>query len=241
MELNGHSGTSMLRAQLDIFKWLSPKRILDLGLRFGPYGGRFLSPTGLSIRKLKKVVHGVDLGPLLPCLPERLCHPSKRIQLAPELLVQDIERVKSTFIRRPQSVNGKYDLSLIGRRHLRSNNSWMHNSLSLVKGKERCTLLMHPDDASARGVVNHQKVRVDSRVGSLEIVVEITDNIMSGVVSIPHGWGHHRPNIQLQTARKVAGVSINDLTDDRSVDVLSGNAAFSGVPVKVKPIDAPNS
>ena len=101
--------------------------------------------------------------------------------------MQDIERVKSTFTPQPEPVNGEYDLSLIGRSHLRSNNSWMHNSLSLVKGKNRCTLLMHPADAAARGIANHQKVRVDSRIGSLEIAVEITDAIMSGVVSIPHG------------------------------------------------------
>ncbi|MFQ5652329.1 MAG: molybdopterin dinucleotide binding domain-containing protein, partial [bacterium] len=127
-----------------------------------------------------------------------------------------------------------FDLSLIGRRQLRSNNSWMHNSERLVKGKARCTLLMHPRDAAARNLENGQMVEVRSRVGKIEIKVEVSDEMMAGVVSIPHGWGHHRPGIELQTASKHAGASINDLTDERLVDPLCGNAALSDVPVRVR-------
>ena len=127
---------------------------------------------------------------------------------------------------------------LIGRRHLRSNNSWMHNSHRLVKGPERCTLLMHPEDASLRGLSPTQRVRVSSRVGSIELKVEVSSEVMPGVVSVPHGWGHDRPGIKLGTASLHQGASINDLTDERSVDALSGNAAFSGVPVRVEPLAA---
>ncbi len=186
---------------------------------------------------LKKEVHGVDLGALQPSHPERLFISSKRIELTPELLVADLERVNATFFP-PTSANGthEYDLALIGRRQLRSNNSWMHNSKRLVRGKERCTLLIHPTDAENRQIEPGQVVNVQSRVGTLKIRAEVSDEMMPGVVSIPHGWGHNRPNIQLQTAQQHAGVSINDLTDDQALDELSGNAAFSGVPVKVWPI-----
>ena len=117
---------------------------------------------------------------------------------------------------------------------LRSNNSWMHNSHRLVKGRNRCTLLMHPDDAARRNLTSQEKVRVSSRVGSLEIELEVSAEIMPGVVSIPHGWGHDRPGVSLATAQKHAGQSVNDLTDDEVIDVLSGNAVLSGVPVRVE-------
>ncbi|MGB0384762.1 MAG: molybdopterin oxidoreductase family protein [Ardenticatenaceae bacterium] len=228
------------RNKYDLTRRLSPDKVVDVALRFGPYGawgkeGQEDKPSeGLKLSTLKKEVHGVDLGPLQPCLPERLFTPSKRIQLAPELLVADLERVKSTYFA-PAHPNGsaQYDLSLIGRRQLRSNNSWMHNSKRLVRGKERCTLLIHPTDADARHIRDGQQVTVQSRVGQLNITTQISDEIMPGVVSIPHGWGHHRPGIQLDTAQQHPGVSINDLTDDYALDELSGNAAFSGVPVKV--------
>ncbi|MFQ5637891.1 MAG: molybdopterin oxidoreductase family protein [bacterium] len=234
---SGHrKHTLASRIKQKIFDGMTPEKMLNLGLRLGPYGvlgGTFLFGERLNLRKLKRNVHGVDLGPLKPCLPKRLFTPNKQIQLAPDVLVQDVERVRATFMTAPAATNHKSDLSLIGRRHLRSNNSWMHNSERLVKGKERCTLLMHPDDAAARNIINRQKVEVRSSLGAIELPVEITGDMMPGVVSIPHGWGHHRPGIQLQTARNHAGVSINDLTDDRLVDDLSGNAAFSNVPVRV--------
>jgi anaerobic selenocysteine-containing dehydrogenase len=209
---------------------LSPRRLVDLGLRTGPYGWR--SPHRLSVRKLEANPHGVDLGPLQPSLPQRLMTKRHRLQLAPELLVQDLGRVAGELLEPGSGQNGG-GLRLIGRRQLRSNNSWMHNSHRLVKGPERCTLLMHPDDARARGLTAGQTVRVRSRVGSVPIRLELTKTIMPGVVSIPHGWGHGRPGVQLRVAREHAGVSINDLTDDQAVDALLGTAAFSGVPVDV--------
>src|SRR4030095_11784179 len=140
--------------------------------------------------------HGIDLGPLEPSLPGRLMTPGKRIQLAPELLVRDLARVESELLASPRARNG--ELLLVGRRDLRSNNSWMHNSLRLVKGPERCTLLMHPDDADRRSLLSDQRVRVSSRVGTVELKLEVTDEMMPGVVSIPHGWGHDRPGIQTE-------------------------------------------
>jgi anaerobic selenocysteine-containing dehydrogenase len=177
--------------------------------------------------------HGIDLGPLRPCLPERLMTPSRRIELAPEIFLKDVARLERTLLGATAS-DGKYDLSLIGRRQLRSNNSWMHNSPRLVRGPERCTLLMHPRDAAARGLGPDHTVCVRSRVGEIELPLEISDQVMPGVVSIPHGWGHSRPGIRLATARQHAGASLNDLSDEQLLDELTGNAAFSGVPVSVQ-------
>ncbi len=216
-----------LRAAVDRFA--TPRRLIDLGLRLGPYGVR--SPHRLSVAKLEKHPHGVDLGPLEPSMPHRLMTPEKRIQLAPEVLVRDLARVESELLSAPAARNG--ELLLIGRRDLRSNNSWMHNSLRLVKGPERCTLLMHPDDAAARGLSAGQMVQVRSRVGSVPVRLELTEALMPGVVSLPHGWGHGRPGVQLRVASAHAGVSLNDLTDDRAVDALLGTAAFNGTPVHV--------
>jgi anaerobic selenocysteine-containing dehydrogenase len=176
--------------------------------------------------------HGIDLGPLQPCLPGALWTEDKRVRLAPELLVKDLARVERELLGAGPSAGSK-GLWLIGRRQLRSNNSWMHNSVRLVKGPERCTLLMHPDDARPRGLATGQTVRVRSRVGSVPIRLELTEDIMPGVVSIPHGWGHSRPGVQLRVAQTHPGASINDLTDDQAVDALLGTAAFTGVPVEV--------
>jgi len=216
-------------------QFLDPERMLDLALRFGPYGGKF-NPfsKGLTLRKLKKAVHGIDLGPLKPCLPARLRTADKCIDLAPEAIVKDVERVKSKFLHRalPES-NGH--LLLIGRRQLRSNNSWMHNSERLVKGKPQCTILMHPVDAAQRQLAKGEKVVVRSRVGSIVVPVEISDEMMPGVVSIPHGWGHDRPGNQMQVAQQHAGQSINDLTDNHAIDALCGTAAFNGTQVTIVP------
>jgi anaerobic selenocysteine-containing dehydrogenase len=215
-------------------RFFGPERILELGLRFGPYGGKF-NPfsNGLTLRKLKKAVHGIDLGPLASCLPERLRTSDKRIQLAPEVLVKDVERVKiRLFDDGPLHVNG--NLLLIGRRQLRSNNSWMHNSQRLVKGKSRCTILMHPTDAAQRKLSPGQKVSVRSRVGSVVVPIEISEEMMPGVVSIPHGWGHERLGVQLEVAQAHAGESINDVTDHLAIDALCGTAAFNGTWVAVE-------
>jgi anaerobic selenocysteine-containing dehydrogenase len=219
-------------------QFLGPERMIDLGLRFGPYGSG-MNPfgNGLTLRKVKQAVHGIDLGPLSPCLPKRLCTANKSIELAPQALVEDIARVKSTLLEAAAQSNGH--LLLIGRRQLRSNNSWMHNSQRLVKGnpaKPQCTILIHPSDAADRDLVSGHKALVRSRVGSIVLPVEVSEDMMPGVVSIPHGWGHDRPGNQIEVAQQHAGASINDLTDNQAVDALCGTAAFNGTPVTVQPI-----
>jgi anaerobic selenocysteine-containing dehydrogenase len=217
-----------------IKRFFGPERILDLGLRFGPYGAK-LNPfsKGLTLRKLKKAVHGIDLGPLRSCLPGRLRTSDKCIELAPDVLVQDVERVKAKFLdHESHHTNGH--LLLIGRRQLRSNNSWMHNSERLMRGKTQCTMLMHPMDAAQRELKPGQEVSVRSKVGSVVVPIEITEDMMPGVVSIPHGWGHGRQGIELEVAQQHAGESINDVTDDQTIDALCGTAAFNGTWVEVE-------
>jgi anaerobic selenocysteine-containing dehydrogenase len=227
-------------------RFLGPERMLDLGLRFGPYGDKF-NPfsDGLNLRKLKASVHGIDFGPMRPCLISRLRTSDKRIHLAPEIFVKDIERLQERLGTHASRVQSRPDagvpgtLLLIGRRQLRSNNSWLHNSERMVNGKPRCTMLMHPHDAAHRELKSGQKVLVQSRVGSIEIPVEISDEIMPGTVSIPHGWGHNREGMQLSVAEQHAGQSINDLTDNLAIDALCGTAAFSGIPVTVEATSVP--
>jgi anaerobic selenocysteine-containing dehydrogenase len=211
---------------------LSPKYIIDLGLRMGEYGGKLnpFATAGLSLKKLLENPHGIDLGPLRPVFPQRLFTRAKKVLLAPEVFCQDLERLEKS-----QTELQKDELLLIGRRELRTNNSWIHNSHRMVKGKARCTLIMNPQDAAKRSLENGQAVKVSSRVGQVEVPVEISDEIMPGVVSLPHGWGHNRPGSRLRVASQTPGVSINDLTDHARVDSLSGVAAFSATPVKVTP------
>ncbi|TMB35016.1 MAG: molybdopterin oxidoreductase family protein [Deltaproteobacteria bacterium] len=201
---------------------LGARRVLDLMLRFGPHR--------LSLRKLLKNPHGIDLGPLRPQLPGRLGTRDKRIALAPKLFLDDLGRLEASLSEKP---NG---LVLIGRRALRSNNSWMHNSHRLVKGPPGCVLYMHPEDAAARGVVAGGNATVESRVGKVEVPVALTDDLFRGVVSLPHGWGHAREGAALSVARAHPGASLNDLTDEQAIDALSGNAAFSGIPVTVRKV-----
>lgn len=226
-----------------IKRFLGPERILDLGLRFGPYGKwhgrpareltRRMHVPRLTLRKLKESAHGIDLGPLRSCFPERLCTADKRIELAPDVLVEDVERVKAKFFDDPPAHrNG--ELLLIGRRQLRSNNSWMHNSQRLLRGKPQCTILMHPRDAAQRQLKPGQNVSVRSRVGSVVVPIEISAEMMPGVLSIPHGWGHDRLGIQIEVAQQHAGESINDVTDDLAIDALCGTAAFNGTWVEVE-------
>jgi anaerobic selenocysteine-containing dehydrogenase len=235
MEHDSRFGSALGRVKRNVIKrFFGPERILDLGLRFGPYGGK-LNPfsNGLSLRKLKKAVHGIDLGPLSSCLPERLLTADKQIDLAPEVLVKDVERVKAKLLD-GASLPRNGNLLLIGRRQLRSNNSWMHNSQRLVRGKPQCTILMHPADAAKRHLSAGQTVSVRSRVGSVAVPLEISEEMMPGVVSIPHGWGHGRPGIQLDVAQEHPGGSINDVTDDLKIDALCGTAAFNGTWVAVE-------
>ncbi|QNH02638.1 molybdopterin oxidoreductase family protein [Pseudomonas sediminis] len=213
------------RNGLELKPTMAPEQMIDMGLHFGPYGDR--SERKLSLAALREHPHGVDLGPLQPNLAARLKTPSKAVQAAPELLLADLAR----FAEQPQPAAD--ELLLIGRRHVRSNNSWMHNYHRLVKGKPRHQLLMNPHDLASRGLADGQRVSVRSRVGSIEVEVAASDEVMAGVVSLPHGWGHARPGVQMDIARAQPGASANDLTDERQLDALSGNAVLNGVPVEV--------
>ena len=224
----------MQQAKILLGERISPAHIVDLGLRLGPYGAGlnpFNQKSGLSIKRLRENPHGIDLGPLRPGLPERLQTKNKKIDLAPEVFCKDLERLDKQRQTAP-----KDELLLIGRRELRTNNSWLHNSQRMIKGKPRCTLLMHPQDASRRALVDGQNVQVRSRVGQVDVPLQISDEVMPGVVSLPHGWGHSRKGSLLRVAGSLPGVSINDVTDESRIDVLSGTAAFSGTPVTVSAI-----
>ncbi len=225
------------RTAAALFRWLTPSGILDLGLKIGPYGA-WGSPArwfnGLTLARLKRSPHGEDLGPLEPKLPGSLRTPDNKIDVAPEIFRT---RFKEVLAEGATGDRGPDDRSfeLIGRRHLRSNNSWMHNSLRLIKGPNRCTILMHPNDADRLHLADAQPVRVTSGVGEVELPLERSEDVMPGVVSMPHGFGHNRPGTRMTIAEKHAGVSINDLTDDQAIDPLTGNAAFSGQRVTVAP------
>ncbi|MEM7104623.1 MAG: molybdopterin oxidoreductase family protein [Bacteroidota bacterium] len=207
---------------------MTPDTILSTGLQFGPY-----AKDGITLEKLKSEPNGIDLGPLKPCLKERLMTDDQMIQLAPEIFIEDIKRLQSTFLNSQTDQLDDLSFLLIGRRHLRSNNSWMHNALRLVKGGNRCTLLLHPEDANKLDIEDGQIVLVTSEKGQVKIPVEITTDIMPGVVSIPHGWGHNKKGIKMAVAEQHPGVSINELTDEKHIDELTGNAAFSGVKVAI--------
>ncbi|MBI2962778.1 MAG: molybdopterin-dependent oxidoreductase [Deltaproteobacteria bacterium] len=207
-----------------------PARVLDLLLRTGRYGDGFDDARdGLSLRRLRAAEHGLDLGPLEPRLPQALATPSGKIELAHDLLVADVDRLRAA-VGRPSD-----GLVLVGRRQLRSNNSWMHNVAALVKGPERCTLLVHPADARRLGIADGGRARVSSRVGSVEAPVTVSDEIMPGVVSLPHGWGHGLEGVRLRVAAAHPGVPSNFLADPDSLDALSGNAVLNGIPVTVEP------
>ena len=216
-----------------MLRWVTPDRLLDLGLRIGPYG---MFKGGLTLKKLKANPSGVDLGPLQPVLPGMLRTPDNKIDAAPRIYVDHWSLVKTQFLNASvgQAVGDSNEFSLIGRRHLRSNNSWMHNSQRLTKGPDRCTLMMHPGDADRLNLQHQQQVTVTSGVGSVLVPLEVTEQMMPGVVSLPHGYGHHRSGTKLNVAQRNSGVSINDLTDDKVVDTLTGNAAFSAQMVRVE-------
>jgi anaerobic selenocysteine-containing dehydrogenase len=197
-----------------------PERLLDLALRTGPYR--------LTLRELAKHPHGLDLGPLVPRLPEVLRTPSGMVELAPPLITADVERLRATL---DSPRNGT--MLLIGRRDLQSNNSWMHNVEWLVRGPERCTALVHPDDAERLQL--GARALVTSAHGSIEVPVQVTDEMMPGVVSIPHGWGHDDPAARLHVAAQHAGANSNVLADDQLVDPVSGNAVLNGIPVELSP------
>jgi len=239
-------GTVKARLTAAAIARVGPGILVDAGIRRGPYGSGW-NPFGggLTLGKVRRSPSGVDLGALKPALPGRLRTADRRIHAAPPMYLDDVARLESVWLpaavaiapgaRAPGAPQPTAPLSLIGRRALRSCNSWMHNYDRLVRGKRRCTLLMHPSDAAARALVEGAMVRIASRVGAVEAELELTDTMMPGVVSLPHGWGHGRAGARLGIAGQHPGVSINDLTDDQRVDALTGNAAFSGVAVMVTP------
>ncbi|WP_339501965.1 molybdopterin oxidoreductase family protein [Pseudomonas silesiensis] len=204
---------------------IPPAQMIDRGLRAGLYGDA--SQHRLSLATLFDHPHGVDLGPLKSNLAPRLKTANQRVQAAPAAILADLARFAAL------QVPAFDELLMIGRRHVRSNNSWMHNYHRLVKGKPRHQLLMHPDDLASRGLNDGQRVRVSSRVGVIEVEVLGSLDMMKGVVSLPHGWGHARPGVQMTIASGQPGASANDLTDECQLDELSGNAALNGVPVTV--------
>jgi len=209
---------------------LGPEGLIALGLRTGPYGLR--KPRGgLSLGKLRREPHGVDLGPLTRRLPGRLYTKDRKIHLAPGEYLDDLDRLRG---RLESWAPG--ELVLIGRRQLRSSNSWLHNSARLVKGKPRCTLLVSPADAERYGLADGEPAVLSSAAGEVEVPVEVTDQMMPGVVSLPHGWGHGRPGVRLGVASQHPGASINDVTDEQFVDELTGTAALSGQRVKIRAV-----
>ncbi len=226
----------LARAQQAAQQALTPTQQVDLALRRGPvglWGGRLLQRDGLSVAALRAAPHGVDLGPLQAQIPGRLFTSDQCIQLAPNVLVADLDRLAALLVSTDVVDTPTFDLRLIGRRALADNNSWLHNAPTLMAGRPRCTLHMHPDDASARGLLDGELVGLRSRIGAVQAPLHVTDAMMRGVVSLPHGWGHGRSGTQLQVAAQRPGVSVNDVTDGALLDTLSGNAALSGVPVAV--------
>ena len=208
-----------------------PERLVDILLRTGPYGDGFgRDPEGLSLPKLIEHPHGIDLGPLQPRIPEALRTPSGKIELAPDDVVADVARLRASLDR---SRNG--ELVLIGRRQLRSNNSWMHNLPALAGGSNTCTLLIHPEDAARFGVEDGKPARVATAAGTVDVEVEVTDALRPGVVSLPHGWGDGNGDVRMRVASTQPAANSNVLTP-AEVDPLSGNAILNGIAVTVSAI-----
>jgi anaerobic selenocysteine-containing dehydrogenase len=221
------------RAREAVLEKMGPDRLLDLALRMGPHGtGVNLFGKGLSLNRLAATPHGVDLGPLQSCMPRRMPAHHRNVKLAPREYLEDLPRLSESLA----SAREDDALELVSRRQLRSNNSWMHNSASLMKGPARCTLLMNPADLESRKLEEGQSVEVRSRVGKVRVEVRADPDMMPGVVCMPHGFGHGRKGTRMRVANEAghAGVSVNELTDETHFDALSGNAGFSGVPVWVE-------
>jgi anaerobic selenocysteine-containing dehydrogenase len=210
-----------------------PERVIDFMVRTGPYGEGFgKDAAGLTLDKLEANPHGIDFGPLKPRIPEVLRTASGKIELAPERIVADVARLRERLGDREDG------LLLIGRRHLRSNNSWMHNLPKLVSGKPRCTLQMNPDDAAGLRLETGDTATVTSQAGEVTAPVELCEDMMPGVVSLPHGWGHGHPDLRMGVAADNAGVNTNLLTDENQLDMPSGNSVLCGIPVQVSRAEA---
>ncbi|MFJ9710537.1 molybdopterin oxidoreductase family protein [Streptomyces sp. NPDC101234] len=205
-----------------------PECRLDLMLRLGPYGDGFgARPDGLTLEQLLAHPHGIDLGPLTSRLPQPLKTRSGKVELLPRPIADDLPRLRAALDTSPAA------LVLVGRRHLRSNNSWMHNVPALTGGTNRCTLHIHPEDAERLGVRDGADVRVKGAGGEVVTPAEVTDGVRPGVVSLPHGWGHDRPGTRLSHAATAPGVNVNQLLDGSLLDPLSGNAVLNGIPIEV--------
>lgn len=206
-----------------------PERMLDLTLRTGPFGDRYgENPDGLTLAKLKESPNGINFGPMVPQVPQVLGTADGKIRLAPQYLLDDVPRLAARVVRDPD------ELVLVSRRHLRSNNSWLHNVQALMKGKERCTLWVHRDDARRLGLSDGDVAAVRSAGGEIEVPVELTDAIKPGVVSMPHGWGHGKPGTRMSVANGSPGVNSNVLSPPDFLDEPSGNGALNGIPVTVR-------
>jgi anaerobic selenocysteine-containing dehydrogenase len=230
-------GAPKVPVSLKVARKLGPKRLLDLLLKTGDHG-RWRHPMSgerLSLKALIDRPDGVDLGPLQPTLPKALRTASGQIELTFPALKEDLARLEATF--KKGDAWGAGQLRLIGRRQLRSNNSWLHNAPKMVSGKPRCMLLVHPSDAQARQITEGDLVEVRSRVGTLVVSAQLDADMMPGVVSLPHGWGHRRKGAELSIANATVGESVNDLTDEALLDELTGNAALNGVPVSLARAD----
>lgn len=205
-----------------------PERMLDLTLRTGPFGDQYgKNPGGLTLDLLKANPNGIDFGPMVPQLPDILGTPDKKIRLAPQYLLDDLPRLAARMERPAEP------LVLVSRRHLRSNNTWLHNVPALMKGKDRCTLLIHPDDAARCGVADDDVVTVKSAAGEIKVPVEVTEAIKPGVVSMPHGWGHGKPGTRMAVANGSPGANTNVLSPPTFIDEPSGNGALNGIPVTI--------
>ncbi len=208
------------------------ERVIDALLRIGPYGdGCGRAPEGLSLARVKAAEHGLDLGALEPQLPSAVITASGKVELAPQRMLADLPRLEAHLARVAEA-----PLRLINRRDARSMNSWLHNVPALAKGRERCTLQIHPRDAEVRGIADGARVRLVGRVGALEAPAEITDEVMPGVVSLPHGFGHRGDGMALQVALQRPGANVNDVSDDLAIDEASGAGALFGQPVEVEPL-----
>ncbi|OBK31587.1 molybdopterin dinucleotide-binding protein [Mycobacterium asiaticum] len=220
----GLDGASIRR----LYEHGGPQRMLDLTLRTGPFGDRYgENPGGLTLDLLKATPNGIDFGPMVPQLPDILGTADKKIRLAPQYLLDDLSRLAARLDRPADP------LVLVNRRHLRSNNSWLHNVPALMKGRDRCTLLMHPDDAARGGIADDDIVTVKSEAGEIKVPVEVTDAIKPGVVSMPHGWGHGKPGTRMSVANGSPGVNTNVLSPPTFIDEPSGNGVLNGIPVTV--------
>jgi len=210
---------------------VGPERAIDMLIRLGPYGDGFgRSPEGLTLAKVKAAEHGIDLGPLQPHVREVLNTKSGMIELAPPTMTNDLARLRRSM------ANNTGRMLLIGRRNLRTSNSFMHNLPALVKGPDPCTLQVSPQDATRIGLTDGGPARITSRVGSIVAPVEVTDDLMPGVVSLPHGWGYDAEGSRLQVARAHPGANANALTDNQAYDEASGTAVLFGTPVTVEPL-----